>query len=77
METLKGENMKINKSKLVEQLNNYIKNTPKTKPIDYSTIPELEPIGNKSIDEINSLIPVLTCSDLEKVKDALEKLISP
>lgn len=44
--------MKINKSKLVEQLNNYIKNTPKTKPIDYSTIPELEPIGNKSIDEI-------------------------
>lgn len=32
---------------------------------------------DKSIDEINTLIPILTSSDLEKVKDALEKLISP
>ena len=29
---------------------------------------------DKSIDEINRLIPVLTCSDLEKVKKELKKL---
>ncbi len=30
---------------------------------------------DKSIDEINSLIPILTCSDLKKVKEELKKLI--
>ena len=30
---------------------------------------------DKSIDEINSLIPILTCSDLKKVKEKLKKLI--
>ncbi|MGN0929123.1 MAG: CatB-related O-acetyltransferase [Alphaproteobacteria bacterium] len=30
---------------------------------------------DKSIDEINSLIPILTCSDLEKVKNKLKELI--
>ena len=30
---------------------------------------------DKSIDEINSLIPILTCSDLKKVKVELKKLI--
>lgn len=28
---------------------------------------------NKSIDEINALIPVLTCSDLKKVENELKK----
>ncbi|MBQ6438939.1 MAG: CatB-related O-acetyltransferase [Mogibacterium sp.] len=32
---------------------------------------------DKSIDEINSLIPVLTCSDLAKVKAELEKRSEP
>ena len=30
---------------------------------------------DKSIDEINSLIPILTCSDLKKIKEELKKLI--
>lgn len=30
---------------------------------------------NKSIEEINSLIPILTCSDLNKVKNELKKNI--
>ena len=30
---------------------------------------------DKSIEEINSLIPILTCSDLNKVKDELKKII--
>ena len=30
---------------------------------------------DKSIDDINSLIPILTCSDLKKVKEELKKLI--
>jgi len=30
---------------------------------------------NKSIDEIDRLIPILTCSDLEKVKVEIRKLI--
>ncbi|MDE7439870.1 MAG: CatB-related O-acetyltransferase, partial [Clostridia bacterium] len=30
---------------------------------------------NRSIEEINAIIPVLTCSDLEKVKQELQKLI--
>lgn len=30
---------------------------------------------NKSIDEINRLIPILTCSDLERVKCELKKLV--
>lgn len=29
---------------------------------------------NKNIEEINSLIPILTCSDLEKVRSELKKL---
>ncbi|MBQ7594856.1 MAG: hypothetical protein IJU48_10950 [Synergistaceae bacterium] len=29
---------------------------------------------NKTIDEIQALIPILTCSDLEKVKRELRKL---
>lgn len=32
---------------------------------------------DKSIDEINGLIPILTCSDLEKVKEEIKKFISP
>ena len=28
---------------------------------------------DKSIDEINALIPILTCSDLEKVREELKK----
>lgn len=31
---------------------------------------------DKSIEEINSLIPLLTCSDLEKVREALEEKLS-
>lgn len=30
---------------------------------------------NKSIEEINSLIPILTCSDLNKVREELKKII--
>ncbi len=30
---------------------------------------------DKPIEEINSLIPILTCSDLKKVKDELKKII--
>ena len=30
---------------------------------------------DKSIEEINSLIPILTCSDLNKVKEELKKLV--
>lgn len=30
---------------------------------------------DKSIEEINSLIPVLTCGDIQKVKEQIEKLI--
>ena len=30
---------------------------------------------DKSIDEIDSLIPLLTCSDLEKVREELKKRI--
>jgi virginiamycin A acetyltransferase len=30
---------------------------------------------DKSIDEINSLIPILTSSDLEKVKIEIKKLL--
>lgn len=30
---------------------------------------------NKSIEEINSLIPILTCSDLNKVKEELRKIV--
>ena len=30
---------------------------------------------DKSIEEINSLIPLLTSSDLEKVKEELSKLV--
>lgn len=30
---------------------------------------------DKSVDEINSLIPLLTCGDLEKVKSELKKMI--
>ena len=30
---------------------------------------------DRPIDEINSLIPLLTCSDLEKVKAELKKLL--
>jgi hypothetical protein len=30
---------------------------------------------DKSIDEINSLIPILTSNDLEKVKEELSKLV--
>ena len=29
---------------------------------------------DKSIDEINALIPILTCSDLQKVKMAIQNL---
>ena len=32
---------------------------------------------DKSIAEINELIPILTCSDLEKVKGEIKKFISP
>jgi virginiamycin A acetyltransferase len=31
---------------------------------------------NKSIDEINSLIPILTSSDLENVKIEIKKLLN-
>ncbi len=31
---------------------------------------------DKEIDEINSLIPILTCSDLEKVQEELKKYLS-
>ncbi len=31
---------------------------------------------DKEIDEINSLIPILTCSDLEKVREELKKCLS-
>jgi virginiamycin A acetyltransferase len=31
---------------------------------------------DKSIEEINSLIPLLTCSDLKKVREELKKHIS-
>ena len=30
---------------------------------------------DKSVEEINSLIPILTCSDLEKVKEEIKKLL--
>ncbi|MBO6218574.1 MAG: chloramphenicol acetyltransferase, partial [Treponema sp.] len=30
---------------------------------------------DKSIEEINSLIPILTCSDLNKVREELKKII--
>lgn len=30
---------------------------------------------DKSIDEINTLIPILTCSDLQKVKTTIQNLI--
>ena len=30
---------------------------------------------DKEVDEINKLIPILTCSDLEKVKEELKKLL--
>ena len=30
---------------------------------------------NKSIEEINSLIPILTCSDLNKVREELKKIV--
>ena len=30
---------------------------------------------DKSIEEINALIPILTCSDLDKVKEELKKRI--
>jgi hypothetical protein len=30
---------------------------------------------NKSVDEINNLIPILTSSDLESVKNEIKKLL--
>ena len=30
---------------------------------------------DKSIEEINSLIPILTCTDLDKVREELKKIV--